>query len=102
VIDRMIPIPDAASIATIRWLQSVLGRKCGGSTGTNPFGALRIIAEMLRNGEAGSVVTMICDPGERYPHSYDDDGWLRAEGIDIAPYVAQLEAFATSGQFEIA
>lgn len=33
VIDRMIKIPDAASIATIWWLENVLGRKCGASTG---------------------------------------------------------------------
>src|SRR5262249_10182583 len=33
VIDRMMRIPDAASIAAIWWLEQVLGRKCGGSTG---------------------------------------------------------------------
>lgn len=32
VIDCMMRIPDAASIATIWWLERVLGRKCGGST----------------------------------------------------------------------
>jgi cysteine synthase A len=59
VIDRMMSVPDAASIATIWWLQSVLGRKCGGSTGTNVFGALQLLAEMLARGEQGSIVTMI-------------------------------------------
>ena len=47
----MMSVPDAASIASIWWLQSVLGRKCGGSTGTNVFGALHLIAEMLARGE---------------------------------------------------
>ena len=77
----------------------MLGRKCGGSTGTNLFGALHIVAEMLRAGEAGSVVTMICDPGERYLDTYYDRGWLEDEGLELEPYIAQLESFATSGQF---
>jgi len=92
-------VPDAASIATIWWLQSVLGRKCGGSTGTNVFGALQLIAEMLARGETGSIVTMICDSGERYLHSYYDHGWIRDQGLDIGPYEQALAAFAASGRF---
>src|SRR5262245_15283291 len=53
VIDRMMRIPDAASIATVWWLESVVGRRCGGSTGTNLFGAISIVAEMLSNGDQG-------------------------------------------------
>jgi cysteine synthase len=94
----MIPIRDAASIATIWWLESVLGRKCGGSTGTNVFGALQIIGEMLKDGEAGSVVTMICDSGDRYLGTYYDRSWLQDEGLELEPYIERLEAFAKSGQ----
>jgi len=53
----MMRVPDAASIATLRWLEIVLGRKCGGSTGTNVYGALAILAEMRapqRQGRAAS------------------------------------------------
>jgi cysteine synthase A len=99
VIDRMMRIPDAASLATIWWLESVLGRKCGGSTGTNLFGALQIAAEMLRDGETGSIVTMICDPGERYLETYYDQGWLQEQGLEVQPYIEQLESFAASGSF---
>jgi len=100
VIDRMLRIPDAASLATLWWLEKVLGRKCGGSTGTNLFGALRIAAEMLRDGEAGSLVTMICDSGERYLETYYNPAWLQAQGLEIEPYITQLETFAASGRFE--
>jgi cysteine synthase A len=100
VIDRMMRIPDAASLATLWWLESVLGRKCGGSTGTNLFGALQIAAEMLRDGETGSIVTMICDPGDRYLETYYDPGWLHEQGLEIQPYIEQLRSFAASGQFE--
>src|SRR5262247_2606768 len=97
VIDRMMRIPDAASIATIWWLERVLGKKCGGSTGTNVFGALNIIAEMLRSGDAGSVVTMICDPGERYLRTYYDRGWIQEQGFDLEFHIEQLETFAMTG-----
>ncbi|MEM7123086.1 MAG: PLP-dependent cysteine synthase family protein [Pseudomonadota bacterium] len=102
VIDRMIKIPDAASLATIWWLEDVLGRKCGASTGTNLYGALKIAAEMMAAEKNGSIVSMICDPGERYLQSYFSDTWLAEQGIDIAPYRSQLEAFAESGRFEAA
>ena len=98
VIDRMLHIPDAASLATLWWLEAVLGRKCGGSTGTNVFGALRIAAEMMRAGEAGSLVTMICDPGERYLETYYDRGWLQDQDLDVRPYIEHLGAFAQSGE----
>jgi cysteine synthase A len=100
VIDRMIRIPDETSIATVWWLESVLGKKCGGSTGTNLYGALRIAAEMIRDGEAGSIVTMICDPGERYLDTYFDKGWLEDQGLEIQAHMERLRSFAASGRLE--
>jgi cysteine synthase A len=95
VIDRMMRIPDAASIATIWWLERILGRKCGGSTGTNVFGSLKIIAEMMEWGLTGSVVTMICDPGERYLDSYFNSDWVAAQRMDLEPFSAWLDSFST-------
>ncbi|MGL4444422.1 MAG: PLP-dependent cysteine synthase family protein [Alsobacter sp.] len=97
VVDRMIRVPDAASIATIHWLEGVLGRKCGGSTGTNLWGALSLAGEMLARGETGSIVTLICDPGERYLKSYYDPAWVAAQGIDTAPWRASLDDFCRTG-----
>lgn len=92
VIDRMIRVPDAGSIATIHWLERILGRKCGGSTGTNLFGALQLAEEMIENGQKGSIVTMICDPGERYLTSYYDPDWIRDQGLDLVPFFDRLDA----------
>jgi cysteine synthase A len=86
VVDRMIAVPDAASIAVIREFESRLGRRVGASTGTNVFGALRIACEMYLAGEAGSIVTLLCDGGERYAHTYYSDDWLSQQGIDLTPY----------------
>jgi len=91
VIDRMINVPDAASIATIHWLEAVLDRKCGGSTGTNVYGALTLMSEMQAAGRKGSVATLICDGGERYLNSYYDPAWIEKEGLNLAPYRARLK-----------
>lgn len=97
VVDRMIKVPDAASIATIRHIQPLLGRRVGGSTGTNLWGAFRIVSEMLDAGEEGGVVTLLCDSGERYAHTYYDDAWVQANGLDLAPYAQTLERFFETG-----
>jgi len=97
VIDRVDRVPDTASFAAMRVLSRALHREVGGSTGTGFYGALRLIAEMLDGGRQGSVVTLICDSGERYRHTYYDDAWLAAQGCVIDPVISQLEHFLTTG-----
>ncbi|MGC6387813.1 PLP-dependent cysteine synthase family protein [Ewingella sp. S1.OA.A_B6] len=92
VIDSMIPVPDAASIATLRWLEGILGRKVGGSTGTNVWGALQLAKQMQEKGETGSIVTLLCDSGERYLNTYFNDEWVAANIGDISHYSQQLAA----------
>ena len=97
VIDRMVKVPDAASIAVIRVVADVLGRRVGGSTGTNLWGAFAIVAEMLAEGRSGSVVTLLCDGGERYSHTYYDDAWIAAQGMDLEPPSAVVREFLKTG-----
>ncbi len=97
VIDRMIRVPDAASIATMRLVRARTGRSVGGSTGTNVYGSLLLVAEMLARGERGSVVTLICDGGDRYATTYYDDAWVDAQGLDLAPYTEALETLLERG-----
>jgi cysteine synthase A len=92
VVDRMIQVPDGASIAAMRRCSALTGRLVGASTGTALWGALQLIGEMRERGERGSVVSLICDGGERYAHSYYNDAWLAEHGIDPASYEAELEA----------
>ncbi|MEX3010803.1 PLP-dependent cysteine synthase family protein [Hoeflea sp. TYP-13] len=94
VIDRMMKVPDAASIAAVHWLERLIHRKCGGSTGTNLYGALNIAEDMISNGQTGSIVTLICDPGDRYLGTYFNDEWIEGQGLDLAPYLAALDKFA--------
>ena len=97
LVDRMISVPDAASIAAMRWCTHKLDRWVGGSTGTNIWGALQLIAEMKAASMQGSVVTLLCDDGRRYAHTYYDDAWVAERGWDLAPHEAQLKVFEATG-----
>jgi len=99
IVDRMLEVPDAASLAAMRHLAEVTGRRAGGSTGTNLWGAFALVAEMLAAGRTGSVVTLLCDGGERYARTYYSDEWVTAQGLDLAPHAATLRRFATSGEW---
>ncbi|MFA0230691.1 PLP-dependent cysteine synthase family protein, partial [Vibrio sp. 10N.261.45.A7] len=98
VVDEMRKIPDAASIATTHWLSDILGRKVGASTGTNMYGVLQLASEMKARGEKGSIVTLLCDSGERYLDTYFNDEWVDNNIGDLQPYAAKLEAFSQTGE----
>ncbi|MBY3554371.1 PLP-dependent cysteine synthase family protein [Modestobacter lapidis] len=99
IVDRMICVPDAASLAAMRHLERVTGRRAGASTGTNLWGALGLVAEMVAAGRGGSVVTLLCDGGERYAHTYYDDGWVAAQGLDLDPYTRTLDHLTRTGEW---
>lgn len=82
-VDAMVKVPDALALAAMRYVNRRLGRRVGGSTGTNFVGVLRVAQAMRARGEDGSIVTILCDGGERYEHSYYNPDWYAAEGIDI-------------------
>lgn len=63
-VDRMMKVPDAASIAALRVLETAMGRTAGGSTGTGLWSAFQIIAEMLAAGAQGSVVVLAVARGD--------------------------------------
>ncbi|WP_345855225.1 PLP-dependent cysteine synthase family protein [Shewanella algae] len=98
VVDSMLKIPDTASVATIHWLEQIIGRKTGASTGTNLYGALMLAAEMKRDNRQGSIVTLICDPGERYLDTYYNPEWIAANIGDISQYQNKLKLFETTGE----
>jgi len=90
VIDRMLQVPDAASIAMIQWLERLTGRRAGPSTGTNLWGVIQIAREMIEQGRTGSIVTLICDSGDRYMDTCYNQKWVSAHIGDIEPYQNQL------------
>lgn len=99
VVDRMIKVPDAASIAASHFLWEIMGRRCGASTGTNLVGAFELIAELVRRGEKGSVVMLLCDGGERYLNTYFSDAWLAEHGYDLRPHLERLRHMYRTGEW---
>ncbi|KZN56178.1 PLP-dependent cysteine synthase family protein [Pseudoalteromonas luteoviolacea] len=90
VIDHMMQVPDAASIAAMLWLEEFTGRKAGPSTGTNLWGALCAAESMKNNNKGGAIVTLICDSGNRYLDTYYNPEWVETHIGDITPYQAKL------------
>lgn len=96
VIDRMVRVPDSASVAAAHQVSRILGRRVGPSTGTNVWGAFGLLAEMVANGTSGSVVTLICDSGDRYADTYYDDAWLAAHDLHPGEHAEVLIGFEQS------
>ena len=92
----MIKVADVASFAAMRVLSDLIGRRVGGSTGTNLMGALQLAAEMKAAGRHGSIVTLICDSGDRYADTYYDDAWLAETGLEPTRYAGVLREFERS------
>jgi cysteine synthase A len=101
VIDTMVRVPDIASVATMNWLETQLGRKVGPSTGTNMYGVLKIASEMKRRGEQGSIVTLLCDGGERYLDTYYNPEWVKSTMGDISDMTNKFATFDQSGEWNV-
>ena len=97
VIDRMIVVSDCQSIAAARVVSRRIGKLCGGSTGTNIWACAQLASEMARAGKSGSIVSILCDSGERYRSSYFDDAWIARQGLDLAEHEAAVERFLDHG-----
>ena len=96
IIDRMVRVPDSASVAAAHQVSRVLGRRVGPSTGTNVWVAFGLLAEMVANGPSGSVVTLICDSGDRYRDTYFDEAWLAAHDLHPDEHAEVLLRFEQS------
>lgn len=90
VIDSMQTVSDAQSLSTMNWLESQLGRKVGPSTGTNMYGVLCLARQMHEAGQTGSIVTLLCDSGQRYLDTYYNNEWVEQNIGSLAQADLQL------------
>ena len=89
-LDAMVKVPDVWSLGAMHALSQRLGRRVGGSTGTNLLAALACAEQMRQRGERGSIVTLICDDGQRYRQTYFDADWLQAQGLSCETQAAAV------------
>ena len=76
LVDRMVEVADADSMAAMHALSQLLGRRVGPSTGTNFVAMLALAQEMRERGERGSILSLLCDAGERYLPTYFNPEWV--------------------------
>ena len=98
VVDSVLEVDDVQSVAAMHLLEDLLGRRYGGSSGTNLVACLRLACAMRARGERGSIVSLLCDRGERYEQTLFDADWLRVRGMDPAPARSVLQACIGHGQ----
>lgn len=73
-VDKAIRADDNDAIAMVHWLLRNEGLFVGGSSGLNVLGAARIARELP---EGATVVTILCDGGDRYRSRLFNEAWLR-------------------------
>ena len=99
VVDDVIEVPDTASIAAAWLLQDLFGRPYGGSSGTNLVACLQLAVRMRARSERGSIVSLLCDRGERYAQTLFDPAWLAARGLDCGPWDTALRTVLREGRW---
>ena len=98
VLDAMVKVPEVWSLGAMHAISCKIGRPVGGSTGTNLVAALACAQRMRERGEAGSVVTLLCDGGQRYAATYHDAAWLQAQGLACAGEAEAIARWMDKGE----
>ncbi|MBI2749475.1 MAG: PLP-dependent cysteine synthase family protein [Burkholderiales bacterium] len=98
LVDRMLEVPNVDSVAAMRALSQLLGRKVGPSTGTNFIGMLTLAQEMLQAGEQGSILSLLCDAGERYLPNYHCAEWVNDQFGDCKAAEQRVAQAMTLGR----
>ena len=99
IADAVAEIDDEASIAATGLLEELLGRRYGGSSGTNLVACLQLACDMRERDERGSIVSLLCDRGERYAETLFDPDWLGARDLDPSHWMAALRRCVDTGHW---
>lgn len=74
IVDEIVNVTDRESFEYSRQLSRIEGIFCGGSTGTNFAGALKVAKDLDEN---ALVVFIVCDTGEHYLSKHHSDEWMK-------------------------
>ncbi|MBT2231155.1 PLP-dependent cysteine synthase family protein [Nonomuraea sp. NEAU-A123] len=90
LVDLIVPVPDAASVAAARRIREVTGLPVGASSGTALWAALELVERMRARSETGTVVALIGDAADRHLATCHDDRWAAGKGLDVGQYTGTL------------
>jgi cysteine synthase A len=85
-VDMPYNIPDKEALPIIFDLLSDEGMCMGGSTGINIAGAIRMAKDM---GPGKTIVTVLCDVGNRYQSKLYNPTFLAANGLPVPDWLAR-------------
>ncbi|MES2254600.1 MAG: cysteine synthase A [Pseudomonadota bacterium] len=88
-IDDAYEIPDEEALPIIFDLLEHEGLCLGGSSGINVAGAIRMAREM---GPGHTIVTVLCDYGNRYQSKLFNPTFLKGKGLPAPPWLTQERA----------
>ena len=88
-IDDAYQVPDAEALPIIFDLLQHEGLCMGGSTGINVAGAIRMAKDM---GPGHTIVTVLCDYGNRYQSKLFNPVFLREKNLPVPPWLADRTA----------
>lgn len=83
-VDYAYQIEDAEFLPILFDLVAHEGMCLGASSGVNIAGAIRMAKEM---GPGHTIVTVLCDPGQRYASKLYDPAFLRSRGLPTADWM---------------
>jgi cysteine synthase A len=83
-VDVAYQIPDADMVQTVFDLLRYEGLCLGGSTGINVAAAMRIAREL---GPGKTIVTLLCDGGQRYATRLFNPEFLRSKGLPVPAWL---------------
>ena len=84
--DMSYRVPDSEALPLIFDLLAEEGLCMGGSTGINIAGAIRMAKEM---GPGHTIVTVLCDYGNRYQSKLFNPDFLRAKSLPVPEWLAR-------------
>jgi cysteine synthase A len=84
--DYAYQIPDAEALPLIFDLVTNDGLCLGGSTGINVAGAIRLAREL---GPGHTIVTILCDYGNRYQSKLFNPEFLRSKGLPVPQWLVE-------------
>ncbi|MCQ8185313.1 cysteine synthase A [Parvularcula maris] len=84
-VDKAYRIPDEEALGILFRLTEEEGLCLGGSAGINVAGAIRLAREM---GPGHTIVTILCDYGNRYQSKLFNPAFLREKGLPVPGWMA--------------